>query len=57
MVLNDADATWTVALAGAARVTADVVVRAIGMFNELARPPVPGLDEFTRTMFHSAEWR
>ena len=49
-------ATWTVALAGGETVEADVVVSAIGMFNELAYPDIPGLDSFTGTWFHSARW-
>jgi cation diffusion facilitator CzcD-associated flavoprotein CzcO len=33
-----------------------VVVSAIGMFNELQWPDIPGLDEFRGTLFHSARW-
>ena len=35
---------------------ADVVVSAIGMFNEIAVPDIPGLDSFAGTRFHSARW-
>ena len=35
---------------------ADVVVSALGMFNELAFPEIPGLDAFQGTRFHSARW-
>ena len=34
----------------------DVVVSAVGMFNGLQWPDIPGLDEFGGTMFHSAQW-
>ena len=37
-------------------VDADVVVSAIGMFNDLAWPDIEGLDSFRGTMFHSARW-
>ena len=36
---------------------ADVVVSAIGMFNEIALPDIPGLDCFAGTLFHSARWK
>jgi cation diffusion facilitator CzcD-associated flavoprotein CzcO len=35
---------------------ADAVVAAMGMFNELAWPDIPGLDRFAGTIFHSARW-
>ena len=47
---------WTLHLADGTTVECDVVVSAIGMFNELAFPDVDGLDDFTGTMFHSARW-
>jgi cation diffusion facilitator CzcD-associated flavoprotein CzcO len=34
----------------------DVLVSAVGMFNGLHWPDVPGLDDFPGTMFHSARW-
>jgi cation diffusion facilitator CzcD-associated flavoprotein CzcO len=34
----------------------DVVVSAVGMFNGLKWPDVPGLDDFMGTAFHSAQW-
>src|SRR4029450_179258 len=37
-------------------ITSDVVVSAIGMFNEIAVPDIPGLDSFAGTLFHSARW-
>jgi cation diffusion facilitator CzcD-associated flavoprotein CzcO len=34
----------------------DVVVSALGMFNDLNIPDLPGLDSFSGTLFHSARW-
>jgi cation diffusion facilitator CzcD-associated flavoprotein CzcO len=56
VVWDEATARWTVQLSGGEALTADVVVSAIGMFNELVRPELPGLDRFEGTVFHSAEW-
>jgi len=53
---DEAAARWTLELASGRTVTADVVVSAIGMFNEIAVPDVPGLDSFAGTLFHSARW-
>lgn len=53
---DHASALWTLTLADAATVTADVVVSAIGMFNGLSWPTIDGLDAFTGTMFHSGQW-
>ena len=35
---------------------AHVLVSALGMFNILNWPDIPGLDEFRGTLFHSAQW-
>ncbi len=56
IVWDEATATWTVGLSEGETLTADAVVSAIGMFNELVRPDLPGLDRFAGTVFHSAEW-
>jgi cation diffusion facilitator CzcD-associated flavoprotein CzcO len=53
---DEAAAQWTLALASGRSVSADVVVSAIGMFNEVATPGIPGLDSFAGTQFHSARW-
>jgi cation diffusion facilitator CzcD-associated flavoprotein CzcO len=37
--------------------TAQFIVSASGPLSEPARPNVPGLDSFSGTMFHSAQWR
>jgi cation diffusion facilitator CzcD-associated flavoprotein CzcO len=53
---DEGAARWTLDLASGRTVRADVVVSAIGMFNEIAVPDIPGLDSFAGTLFHSARW-
>lgn len=53
---DEARAGWTLHLDDGTILDADVVVSAIGMFNELAYPAIDGLDQFAGTMFHSARW-
>ncbi len=53
---DDAVAAWTLTLGDGETVEADVVVSAIGMFNDLAWPDIDGLDTFAGTSFHSARW-
>jgi cation diffusion facilitator CzcD-associated flavoprotein CzcO len=48
---------WSLELDEAAEtIEADVVVSALGMFNELTYPEVEGIESFTGTRFHSARW-
>ena len=47
---------WTLALESGDTVEAEIVVAAIGMFNDLSTPEIPGLDDFKGTVFHSARW-
>src|SRR5262249_8834138 len=54
---DDRRARWTLELVSGEAVEADVVVSAIGMFNDLAWPAIPGLDSFAGASFHSARWR
>jgi cation diffusion facilitator CzcD-associated flavoprotein CzcO len=49
-------ARWTLTLESGETLEAEIVVSAIGMFNELAWPQVEGLDRFAGTLFHSARW-
>jgi cation diffusion facilitator CzcD-associated flavoprotein CzcO len=37
--------------------TAQVIVLGTGALSEPSLPPIPGLEEFQGTMFHSAEWK
>lgn len=53
---DDETARWTVTLEGGETVESDVVVSAIGMFNSLVYPDVPGVEDFAGTRFHSAQW-
>ena len=49
-------ACWALELAGGEILEAHAVVSAVGMFNELIWPDIPGLASFAGTMFHSARW-
>jgi cation diffusion facilitator CzcD-associated flavoprotein CzcO len=53
---DEAAARWTLELASGRTTSADVVVSAIGMFNETALPDIPGLGSFGGTLLHSARW-
>ena len=53
---DEARAAWTLDLDSGETVEADVVVSALGMFNHIVRPDIPGLDSFAGTSFHSARW-
>ena len=55
VVWSNADARWTLST-DADTYEADVVVSAVGMFNEVNWPDIPGLDTFGGTLFHSARW-
>jgi cation diffusion facilitator CzcD-associated flavoprotein CzcO len=54
---DEAASEWTLETASGRTLPADVVVSAIGMFNEIAVPDLPGLDAFAGTCFHSARWK
>ncbi|MEQ8231233.1 MAG: NAD(P)/FAD-dependent oxidoreductase [Gammaproteobacteria bacterium] len=53
---QDDDACWAVETADGTRYRAPFVVSAMGMFNELNWPAIPGLDDFRGKLFHSARW-
>ncbi|MGH7821629.1 MAG: flavin-containing monooxygenase, partial [Candidatus Binatia bacterium] len=55
-VWSDSAARWRVETAAGEVLEADVLVAAVGMFNELHWPDIPGLDDFAGTRFHSARW-
>ena len=50
------DARWRVELDSGDVEEAAVVVSAVGMFNDLSMPDIPGQDDFAGTSFHSARW-
>ncbi|MEU8897996.1 NAD(P)/FAD-dependent oxidoreductase [Nocardia sp. NPDC048505] len=47
---------WAVTTADGTRLTADVLVPAVGQLSRPALPNLPGIDTFTGAAFHSAEW-
>jgi len=53
---DDECLVWRVLTSTGDELTADVIVSAIGMFNELNWPDIDGLDRFGGTVFHSARW-
>ena len=53
---NDRSATWTLTTDSGARVEADVVISALGMFNDVPLPAIEGLDSFEGKTIHSARW-
>jgi len=55
-VWNDETSHWTLEHESGRTIEADVVVSAIGMFNDIEDPEIEGLDSFARTRFHSAHW-
>ena len=55
-VWNEDSAAWTLELEDGEEVAAEVVVSAIGMFNDLVWPDIEGRDDFAGVSFHSARW-
>ena len=55
-VWNEADSRWRLELEGGDVVEADIVVSAVGMFNDLVYPDIEGRDAFRGPAFHSARW-
>ncbi len=53
---DDECLVWRVLTEQGEELEADVVVSAIGMFNELSWPAISGLESFAGTLFHSARW-
>lgn len=49
-------AHWSLSLASGETLRADIVVSAVGMFNDLVYPDLAGLDDFEGPAFHSARW-
>jgi cation diffusion facilitator CzcD-associated flavoprotein CzcO len=52
---DDATSTWELSTNGET-FRANVVVSAIGMFNIIKWPDIPGLQDFRGTLFHAARW-
>jgi len=53
---QDHAGTWAVRTTGGETLQAKIVVSALGMFNELVWPSIPGIEDFKGTKFHSARW-
>lgn len=53
---DEARACWSLEVESSEALEADVLVSAIGMFNDLSWPDIDGLDSFASTRFHSARW-
>jgi cation diffusion facilitator CzcD-associated flavoprotein CzcO len=53
----DSESVWRVTTDGGDVYEARILLSALGMFNELNYPDIPGLDSFEGTCFHSARWR
>ncbi|MGR8921176.1 MAG: flavin-containing monooxygenase [Gammaproteobacteria bacterium] len=53
---DDQQARWQIGTEAGERLSADIVVSAIGMFNNIVWPDIPGIADFTGEYFHSARW-
>lgn len=53
---NDESQTWTVLTDAGDDYVADILIGALGLFNEPAYPNIPGLSAFKGEMMHSARW-
>lgn len=53
---NDRSATWTVTFADERTETVDILVSAVGQLSRPTLPRIDGVDSFTGTSFHSAQW-
>ncbi|MEM7467563.1 MAG: NAD(P)/FAD-dependent oxidoreductase [Pseudomonadota bacterium] len=53
---RDEDGRYDVELAGDETIDAQIVISAIGMFNNIVWPEIPGVEKFEGTYWHSARW-
>jgi len=53
---DDEAGVWRVTTADGLTTTVDVLISAMGLFNNPHWPDIPGLDTFAGTSFHSARW-
>ncbi|MFI2478792.1 flavin-containing monooxygenase [Nocardia xishanensis] len=47
---------WQISTADGTRLSADILIPAVGQLSRPALPNLPGIDTFTGPAFHSAEW-
>ncbi len=55
-VWDEAQSLWRVSLSDGETLEAEVLVSAVGLFNEPNIPALPGLDSFAGPVMHSARW-
>ncbi len=53
---SDEQARWTVTTESGDRYESRIAVSALGMFNNLVMPDIPGIEDFRGEWFHSARW-
>ncbi len=53
---SDERCVWDITTQDGRQLSAQIVVSAIGMFNELVWPTIPGIDDFKGHYWHSARW-
>jgi len=53
---DEPSATWALTAESGAQVTAEVVISALGMFNDVPPPDIEGVDAFAGKTIHSARW-
>ena len=53
---DDDSAAWTITTESGTKIEADVVISALGMFNDVPLPDIEGLDSFEGKTIHSARW-
>jgi len=53
---QDRENSWVVSLEDGSSISADLLVSALGLFNEPMIPNLPGLESFVGEVMHSARW-
>jgi len=53
---DEASAEWRLETRNGETIRASVVISAMGMFNDIVIPDIPGLQSFQGTTFHTARW-
>ncbi|WP_227982688.1 flavin-containing monooxygenase [Nocardia spumae] len=53
---SEADGRWELSTANGTRMTADIVVFAVGQLHRPNIPDIPGRDDFAGPSFHTTEW-
>ncbi len=53
---SDERGVWDITTRDGRHMSAQIVVSAIGMFNQLVWPTIPGIDDFKGHYWHSARW-